>query len=68
MASTTVDRKLTPKEAAEHIGVAEQTLAVWRTTNRYPDLVYLKVGRAVRYRLSDLDKWLERRQVGSLDG
>lgn len=43
--------------AAEYIGVACQTLAVWASTGRY-DLPFIKVGRSVRYRKSDLDAWL----------
>jgi excisionase family DNA binding protein len=54
---------LTPKEAAEFLGVREQTLAVWRATKRYP-IRYLKVGRSVRYRRADLEAWLESRAQG----
>lgn len=40
------------------------TLAVWRTTKRYP-LSYIKVGRRVRYRREDIDAFiLSRRQSG----
>ena len=51
---------LTPPQAADYIGVAEQTLAVWRCSGRY-GLAYVKVGRLVKYRLSDLEKWLHDR-------
>ena len=51
---------LTRQEAAEYLGVKPQTLAVWAVTGRY-DLPVVKVGRLVRYRRSDLDKWLESR-------
>ena len=54
------DRLLTRREAAELLGVAEQTLAVWHCLGRY-DLPVVKVGRSVRYRLSDLMTWLESR-------
>ncbi len=50
-------------EAAEYLGVQPQTLSVWRSLKRY-DVPYLKVGRLVRYRKTDLDKWLESRCVG----
>lgn len=47
---------------AEYIGLKNpQTLAVWRSTNRY-QIPYIKVGRKVRYRKSDLDAWLESRR------
>ena len=38
------------------------TLDVWRATHRY-GLPFIKVGRYVRYRTSDLDDFLDRRTV-----
>lgn len=51
---------LTPAEAAVYIGVTGNTLSVWRCVGRYK-IPYIKVGRLVRYRQSDLDAWLESR-------
>jgi len=48
------------KLAADALGVKATTLAVWRSTGRY-NLPYLKVGRLVKYRLSDLAEFLARR-------
>lgn len=48
------------KAAADFLGVATGTLSVWRSTGRY-NLPFIKVGRKVRYRKSDLLAWLERR-------
>ena len=48
---------LDEKEAAAHIEVKEGTLSVWRCTGRY-NLPFIKIGRKVRYRRSDLDAWL----------
>jgi predicted DNA-binding transcriptional regulator AlpA len=45
------------KTAAKYLSVSPGTLAVWDCTKRY-DLKPLKVGRAVRYRRSDLDAFL----------
>lgn len=53
------DRLLSPEEAAGYLGVVENTLSVWRSTGRY-NLPYIKVGRLVRYRLSDLQAFLAR--------
>jgi len=61
---TTPKRLLSPAEAAELLGVKENTLAVWRTTGRYP-LKYVKVGRSVKYRLADVEKFIERNTVGA---
>ncbi|TKD44229.1 helix-turn-helix domain-containing protein [Azotobacter chroococcum] len=48
------------KQAAEVLGAKASTLAVWRSTGRY-NLPFLKVGRLVRYRVSDLAEFLARR-------
>lgn len=48
------------KQAALALGIKASTLSVWRSTGRY-NLPYLKVGRLVRYRLSDLAEFLARR-------
>ncbi len=37
---------LSRKEAAAYLGVAEQTLAIWKCTKRY-DLPYVKIGKLV---------------------
>ncbi len=37
--------------------VRTDTLAVWRSTKRY-DLPYVKVGRLVRYKLTDIEAFL----------
>lgn len=55
---------LNSNEAAAHIGVMPSTLAVWRCTKRYP-IPYLKVGRLVKYRRTDLDAYLMSRTVGN---
>ncbi len=39
------------------IGIPEKTLANWRSQGKGPK--YLKVGRHVRYRMPDLDAWLD---------
>ena len=58
-----IEHKLLSRpEAAAYLGVREQTLAVWNCTGRYA-LPVIKVGRSVRYRRSDLDRWLESRTV-----
>ena len=51
------------KQAAEILGITAGTLSVWRCVRRY-DLPYVKVGRAVRYRLSDLEAFARSRTVG----
>ena len=48
---------LDEKQAAAKLGITPGTLSVWRSTGRY-SLPFVKVGRNVRYRSSDLDRWL----------
>ena len=56
------DPLLSEAEAAELLNVKPATLSVWRCTRRYP-LRYVKVGRYVRYRQSDIDAFLASRTV-----
>lgn len=57
---------LTDKEAAAYLNLSTSTLAVWRCTKRQ-ELPFIKLGRAVRYRQTDLDKWLESQTVGATE-
>ncbi|MBA3858317.1 MAG: DNA-binding protein [Cyanobacteria bacterium PR.3.49] len=50
---------LTRREAAVYLGVSEQTLAIWKCTGRY-NLPYIKIGRLVKYKLTDLDAFIAR--------
>lgn len=59
------NKLMTQIEAAAYLGIMPQTLAVWRCMNRYPGLRFVKVGRSIRYRQSDLDRWLASRTVGA---
>lgn len=45
---------LTPGQVSRLLQIPVSTLAVWRSTGRV-QLVYVKIGRAVRYRRSDVD-------------
>lgn len=60
MTKTIESDVMTPDQAAEYLGIAKQTLAVWRSKGRY-DLPFIKMGRRVRYRKTDLDRFLEGR-------
>ena len=48
---------LTTKQAAEHLSLAVTTLEKYRVYGGGPRFV--RLGRAVRYRASDLTAWLE---------
>ena len=55
---------LTRDQAAEYLGVKPQTLATWLCRRRC-GLPVVRVGRLVRYRLSDLEAFLDSRTVGT---
>jgi len=46
--------------AANHIGIAANTLNYWRTTGAQK-IPFIKVGGRVMYRVQDLDNWLSER-------
>lgn len=48
--------------AAEYLQVVPQTVANWRSNKRV-EIPYIKIGSAVRYRLSDLRSFVERNLV-----
>ena len=50
------------KEAAEFLNIKAETLQSWRSTRRY-DLPFVKIGRLAKYRLSDLQAFIERHMV-----
>lgn len=49
-------------QAAAYIGVTPRTLEVWRAVRRH-SIPYIKVGRLVKYRRADLDRWLASRTI-----
>lgn len=59
MHDISIDHLIDTKTAARVLSISPGTLAVWRCIKRY-DLPYVKIGRAVRYRLSDLQEFLRR--------
>lgn len=48
---------LNTEQAAVYLGVTPRTLEVWRCVKRHA-IPYIKVGRLVKYRQTDLDAWL----------
>jgi excisionase family DNA binding protein len=64
MSTETNPKLLTRRQAAEYLGVKYCTLEMWAHTGR-PELPYIRVGGAARYRQSDLDLFLESRTATS---
>ena len=57
------DRLRTAAELAEHLGVTRQTVY----NQLKIGMPSIKVGRARRFRLADVDAWLDGQQTGSGD-
>jgi excisionase family DNA binding protein len=53
---STNDTLMTRAQAAEFLGLREQTLAKWASDRRH--LAFVKIGRNVRYRQRDLEQFL----------
>ncbi len=52
---------LSRREVAVFLGIQETTLAMWKSTKRYP-LPYIKMGNHVRYRIGDLAEFMSSMQ------
>jgi predicted DNA-binding transcriptional regulator AlpA len=58
-------RALSDAETSDYIGMSESWLRQSRM-NRNPEAPpYVKIGRAVRYLIDDLDDWLAKRRRGA---
>ena len=53
---------LTPHDATDHSSVTYSTLKKWRVNGDGPR--YAKIGKAVRYRVEDLNEWLAKQLAG----
>ena len=53
------DKIFTPKQLAKYLETSVSALSQYRALGIGP--VYLKIGRMVRYRLSDVDEWLRKK-------
>jgi len=51
------DALLTPDQVSMRLGITLETLQAWRTKGCY-DLPYVKVGRLIRYRFADLQRFI----------
>lgn len=60
---TTLMPRFTAEEASEMLAVSPKTLEAWRRLGRGPRFV--KLGRAVRYSLQDLEEFSRRRTVSN---
>lgn len=64
--TTPIEKLVSEREACEILGCRPNTLAVWRTNKRYT-LPFYKIGRLVKYKVSDLEKFIQENQKGGRD-
>lgn len=57
--------KLNTKEAADHLGLKENTLEIWRCKHKGPR--YYKIGSRVLYDIDDLEEFFAARAVDTLE-
>ena len=61
-------QNLVPAEqAADYLGVTTRTMANWRSRG-FPNVPFSKIGRCVRYRISDLDAYIAKHSHNSVEG
>lgn len=53
---------LTREQAAKYLGVSVSALAAWACNKRY-DLPMIKVGRLSKYRIQDLNDFIDRNTI-----
>lgn len=60
----TLTELFTRPEAAAYLRVKPETLAAWAHHRRYP-LPFVKLGRRVVYKKTDLDQFIDRQRQGA---
>lgn len=58
------DRLLTQQQVVDWTGLSRAYFEQARHKGN-SELVYIKIGRAVRYRMSDVQRWIESNVIGS---
>ncbi len=61
-----IQKLVSEKEACKILDCRPNTLAVWRTNKRY-DLPFYKIGRLVKYKISDLEEFIQENRKGGSD-
>ena len=58
---------ISAEQAADYLDVTTRTLANWRSCG-FPNVPFSKIGRCVRYRISDLDAYIAKHSYNSMEG
>lgn len=59
-----VERWLNVEEIAKHIGCSKDTIRAWIKKNTIP---FHKVGRHFKFKISEIDKWIESGKSANAD-
>jgi len=60
----TMERWLGLEEISKHLGVSKDTIRIWIKKETIP---FRKIGRQYKFRLSEVDAWVESGQSASAD-
>lgn len=60
-------RLLTRKETAEYLNISESALHSWVKKENYNNLPIIKIGKSVRYKLNDIEEYIEKNRKTSND-
>jgi len=59
-----IERWMSLEEIAKHLGVSKDTIRIWIKKETIP---YHKVGRKYKFRISEVDAWVESGQSADAD-
>ena len=59
-----VERWLSLEEISKHVGCSKDTIRAWRKKDTIP---YHKVGRMYKFKISEVDAWIESGQSADAD-
>lgn len=59
-----VERWLSLEEISKHLGVSKDTIRIWIKKETIP---FRKIGRQYKFRLSEVDTWVESGQSANAD-
>lgn len=59
-----VERWLSLEEISKHLGVSKDTIRIWIKKETIP---FRKIGRQYKFRLSEVDAWVESGQSANAD-
>jgi len=62
-----IQKLISTEQASEYLGVTTRTLANWRCVG-FPNVPYTKLGRNIKYRITDLDAYIAKHSHNNVGG